>query len=48
MRGCVMAIYVDFVRIEFRGFKWCHMLADTLQELHDFAAWIDVYVARAA
>lgn len=37
-----MAIYVDFVRIEFRGFKWCHMLADTLQELHDFAAWIDV------
>ena len=43
-----MAIYVDFVRIEFRGFKWCHMLADTLQELHDFAAWIDVYVARAA
>ena len=37
-----MAIYVDFVRIEFREFKWCHMLADTLQELHDFAAWIDV------
>lgn len=37
-----MAIYVDFVCIEFRGHKWCHMLADTLQELHEFAALIDV------
>lgn len=37
-----MAIYVDFVRIEFKGHQWCHMLADTLQELHEFAALIDV------
>lgn len=37
-----MAIYVDFVCIEFRGYKWCHMLADSLQELHDFAAFIEV------
>lgn len=37
-----MAIYVDFVCIEFRGHKWCHMLADSLQELHEFAALIDV------
>lgn len=37
-----MAIYVDFVCIEFRGHKWCHMLADTLQELHEFAVLIDV------
>ncbi len=37
-----MVIYVDFVCIEFRGHKWCHMLADTLQELHEFAALIDV------
>ena len=37
-----MAIYVDFVQIEFKGYKWCHMLADTLQELHDFAALIEV------
>ena len=37
-----MAIYVDFVRIEFKGHRWCHMLADTLQELHEFAALIDV------
>lgn len=37
-----MAIYVDFVSIEFRGYKWCHMLADSLQELHDFAEFIEV------
>ena len=37
-----MAIYVDFMQIEFKGYKWCHMLADTLQELHDFAALIEV------
>ena len=37
-----MAIYVDFVQIKFKGHKWCHMLADSLQELHDFAAFIDV------
>lgn len=37
-----MAIYVDFVQIEFKGHRWCHMLADTLQELHEFAALIDV------
>lgn len=37
-----MAIYVDFVRIEFKGHRWCHMLADTLQELHEFAVLIDV------
>ncbi|MGO1781811.1 MAG: DUF4031 domain-containing protein, partial [Moraxellaceae bacterium] len=37
-----MAIYVDFMQIEFKGYKWCHMLADSLQELHDFAALIEV------
>ncbi|MBU5617954.1 DUF4031 domain-containing protein [Psychrobacter sp. TAE2020] len=37
-----MAIYVDFVSIEFKGYKWCHMLADSLQELHDFAELIEV------
>ena len=37
-----MAIYVDFMQIEFKGYKWCHLLADTLQELHDFAALIEV------
>ncbi len=37
-----MAIYVDFVQIPFKGYKWCHMLADSLQELHDFATLIEV------
>ena len=37
-----MAIYVDNMRIEYRGYKWCHMLADSLQELHDFAELIEV------
>ena len=37
-----MAIYVDFMQIEFKGYKWCHLLADTLQELHDFAALIEL------
>ena len=37
-----MAIYVDFMQIEFKGYKWCHMLADSLQELHEFAAFIEL------
>ena len=37
-----MAIYVDFMCIEYKGYKWCHMLADNLQELHEFAALIEV------
>ncbi|MGY8856989.1 MAG: DUF4031 domain-containing protein [Pseudomonadales bacterium] len=35
-------MYVYFLQIKFKGHKWCHMLADSLQELHDFAAFIDV------
>ena len=37
-----MAVYVDFMQIKFKGYRWCHMLADSLQELHDFAAFIEV------
>ena len=37
-----MAIYIDFMQIEFKGYKWCHLLADTLQELHEFAAFIEL------
>ena len=33
-----MAIYVDSEAICWRGREWCHMVADTLEELHDFAA----------
>lgn len=32
-----MAVYVDNVRIEWRGRRWCHLVADTVEELHEFA-----------
>lgn len=32
-----MAIYVDTAHWEWRGQVWCHLLADTLDELHGFA-----------
>ncbi|WP_296276992.1 DUF4031 domain-containing protein [Pseudomonas sp. UBA7530] len=33
-----MAVYVDSEEIPWRGKLWCHLVADTLDELHDFAA----------
>ena len=33
-----MAIYVDSVKIEWRGKLWCHMVASSLEELHSFAS----------
>lgn len=32
-----MAVYVDHESNEYRGMKMCHMLADTLDELHAMA-----------
>jgi Protein of unknown function (DUF4031) len=32
-----MAIYVDNTCTPWRGKQWCHMLADSLTELHQFA-----------
>lgn len=32
-----MAVYVDNEQIMWRGKKWCHLVADTLDELHAFA-----------
>ena len=32
-----MAVYVDRAKVPFKGKEWCHMMADTLEELHDFA-----------
>lgn len=33
-----MSVYVDEAVWEWRGKKWCHLLADSLDELHAFAA----------
>lgn len=32
-----MSVYVDNERNDFRGMKMCHLVADTLDELHEFA-----------
>lgn len=32
-----MTVYVDNERIEWRGQVWCHLVADSLDELHEFA-----------
>lgn len=32
-----MAVYVDKERIPWRGKLWCHLVADSLDELHTFA-----------
>jgi hypothetical protein len=32
-----MTVYVDNVLIEWRGKRWCHLMADSLDELHRFA-----------
>lgn len=33
-----MAVYVDDAVISWRGQRWAHLMADTLQELHAMAA----------
>lgn len=33
-----MAVYVDSEEIKWRGKLWCHLAADSLDELHSFAA----------
>lgn len=35
-----MSVYVDDSFIYWRGYKWCHLQADTLDELHAFAQGI--------
>lgn len=32
-----MSVYVDNERNAFRNMKMCHLIADTLDELHEFA-----------
>ena len=37
-----MAIYVDRAKVSFKGREWCHLMADTLEELHQFARLLDI------
>lgn len=32
-----MSVYVDRAKVPFKGKEWCHLMADTLEELHQFA-----------
>lgn len=40
-----MAVYVDNERIPWRGKVWCHLVADTPEELHAFALQIGLRLA---
>lgn len=33
----IMTVYVDECRLEWKGKNWCHLVADSIQELHCFA-----------
>ncbi|WP_155027742.1 DUF4031 domain-containing protein [Burkholderia pseudomallei] len=33
-----MTVYVDHSRLSWRGRSWCHLVADSVAELHAFAA----------
>lgn len=35
-RGAVL-VYVDNAFVERHGYHWCHLLADSVNELHEFA-----------
>jgi hypothetical protein len=37
-----MAVYVDQAIWSWLGLKWCHLLADDLEELHRFAAALGI------
>jgi uncharacterized protein DUF4031 len=37
-----MAVYVDAAIWSWQGLKWCHLLADDLDELHRFAALLGI------
>jgi uncharacterized protein DUF4031 len=38
----VLAVYVDAAIWRFSGLRWCHLLADDLDELHRFAALLGI------
>ena len=38
-----MTVYVDAAIWDWQGLKWCHLLADDVDELHRFAAQLGVH-----
>jgi hypothetical protein len=38
-----MAVYVDDAIWDWQGRKWCHLLADDIDELHRFAATLGLH-----
>ncbi len=38
-----MAVYVDEAIWDWQGRKWCHLLADSIDELHRFAAKLGLH-----
>lgn len=38
-----MAVYVDEPIWNWQGLKWCHLLADDIDELHRFAAQLGIH-----
>ena len=38
-----MTVYVDDFRVPWRGDRWSHLIADTAEELHAFAARLGVH-----
>jgi hypothetical protein len=40
-----VAVYVDDALWPWQGLKWCHLLADDIDELHRFAARLGVHRA---
>lgn len=38
-----MSVYVDEAIWDWHGRKWCHLLADSVDELHRFARSLGVY-----
>ena len=40
-----MTVYVDDAIWKWQGLKWCHLLADDIDELHGFAARLGIFRA---
>ena len=38
-----MAVYVDEAIWHWKGRRWCHLMADDLDELHRFAARLGIH-----